>query len=553
MIKNNIAKKLLIYSVVLVSLSTAACKKTKTAPAPVSPPVGTNLKQTPTTNRAELTNDSLYLYAKEIYFWNQLLPSYDAFEPRKYGEGLSAYRLNLYNLVKSSGSQDYNSAATAPNNRFSYIEDITTRNPQGAVYVPKGTASVDLEGNGNDVGIRPIFFLTSNTTRAYALYITAVYPGSDAAAKGVKRGWLITKVNGQEIGANYEAEAGNVLAGINGASVKLDGFKYESGLKGEAFAVTLTKTSYKSSPIYINKVLTAGTKKIGYLAYARFSDEANSVQKLNEAFDSFSAGGVTDLVIDLRYNGGGYISTAEHLINLIAPSTATGTMYVEHFNEDLKKRKTTDPSILKNQPLTDGNDKIRYDNGRMLTYADVDYSVANNTAVFKKTGPLTAIQNVVFIVSGSSASASELVINSLKPKMNVKLVGETTYGKPIGFFPIRLENKYDVFYSLFETKNSLGVGGYYTGMVPDYAENANEPTFWDDPRYDFGDKSERYLAKAISVLNPTGLPVTGMARTSVVVSDGNVVTLNSNTVLKKPAKQNDEFVGMIENRHKTKK
>lgn len=208
---------------------------------------------------------------------------------------------------------------------------------------------------------------------------------------------------------------------------------------------------------------------------------------------------------------------------------------------------------MKNQPLTDDNDKIRYaTNGRMLNlYDDVDYSVAENTYNFSKRGPLTTVANVVFVVTGNTASASELVINSLKPKMNVKLVGDKTYGKPIGFFPIRLENKYDVFYSLFETKNSLDQGGYFSGMIPDYPESDTQPTFFDDPRYEDGDKNEPYLAKSIAVLSPSGLAVQGSARTSVMrVGDQQVSFTSDNTI--KPVKEDAEFVGMIEDRLKRK-
>lgn len=529
--------------VVLVVLVLGGCKKSKVTPdpEPEPPSVGPNTKQTPTTNRTELTNDSLFLYAKQVYYWNSTLPSYDAFEPRKYG---ADYDTELFNIVKASGSVDYVSNSTFP--KYSYIEDINNRNP--VAVVPGSKLSVDLEGNGNDLGIRPVFYLTS--TSAYFLYITAVYPGSDAAAKGVKRGWLIQKINGQAIGNNYNNERNNVNSSLSSNSVRIEGVKYVGGVVQGTFDVTLNKTSYKSNPILLSKVFTAGAKKIAYLSFARFSNSENSSDVLDAAFSSFATQGVTDLIVDLRYNGGGYISTAERLINLIIPPSVTGVMYKEYFNSTLQNKTAT---IMKNQPLTDGNDKIRYaTNGRMLNlYDDVDYSVAENTYNFSKVGPLTTVANVVFVVSGNTASASELVINSLKPKMNVKLVGDKTYGKPIGFFPIQLENKYDVFYSLFETKNSLDQGGYFSGMIPDYPESTAQPAFFDDPRYEDGDKNEPYLAKAISVLNPSALAVQGSARTSVMSVGGQQVSFTSDNTIK-PVKEDAEFVGMIEDRLKRK-
>jgi len=541
-------KSYAFFVVMASALLVAACKKDKKNPDSGE----SNVKQTTTTNRRELTNDSLFLYAKQIYYWNTSLPSYDTYEPRKYtssSSDLSNYEDNLFNIGKASGSADYVSGESSL--KYSYIDDITTRNPDAVAAKPNFQASVDLEGNGNDLGIRPIIYTTSDVTNAYLLFITAVYPGSDADKKGVKRGWVITKINGQTIGNDYNTEASIYNSGLSANSVTLQGDKYENKVVTGSFSVTLNKTSYKSNPLYLSKVFTAGSKKIGYLNYARFSNETNSVPVLDAAFQNFVSQGVTDLIIDLRYNGGGYVSTAEHLINLIAPSTANGIMYKEVFNATLRDGKGT---IMKNQPLLDENDKIRYTGGRIMNYFDdVDYSVAGNTSSFSKAGALSNIANIVFIVSGSTASASELVINSLKPKMNVKLVGEQTYGKPVGFFPVRLENRYDVLYAMFETKNSLDQGGYFTGMIPDFSDSNQPTTFFDDPRYDFGDANEPYTATAIKVLNPSSAAVSARQGGSVMVVNGKQVVFNNSSNMKPVKEDNGEFVGMIETRHKTKK
>ncbi|RZK78354.1 MAG: hypothetical protein EOO92_11280, partial [Pedobacter sp.] len=405
MITNTI-KRRAVFSMLLIAASFAACKKNKVEPPAVEPPVAeSNTKQTATTNRTELTNDSIFLYAKEIYFWNEKLPSYDSYEPRKYnisGNALANYQNNLFNLVKASGSEDFNAEANSL--RYSYISDVTTNNPTPTAAVPNELASVDLEGNGNDIGIYAIKAIANlNSTTEYKLYISAVSENGPAAKNGLTRGAYITKINGTPVGtivggsiAPAEVTLINSTIYGNPTSIQLEGFKTD----GNAYNVTLTKTSYKSSPIYKSNVLTAGTRKIGYLSYARFSNSTNSVAALTAVFADFATKGVTDLVVDLRYNGGGYVSTAEYLINLIAPNTATGTMYIEHFNNKLKNRKTTDPSILTNQPLLDANDKLQYGSGgKVITYADIDYSVAANTNVFSKKGNLGSVTNIVFIVS----------------------------------------------------------------------------------------------------------------------------------------------------------
>src|SRR5690606_26458039 len=118
-----------------------------------------NSTQTPTDDRVALTNDSIFLYAKEIYYWNQNLPTYDVFNPRQYTKGntdLAKYQSNLLEIAKLSG-YDYVTGESSP--KFSYIEDRTNLNS----LLSNGFKSeVDLEGNGNDIGIRPVFYLDDN-------------------------------------------------------------------------------------------------------------------------------------------------------------------------------------------------------------------------------------------------------------------------------------------------------------------------------------------------------------------------------------------------------
>lgn len=475
--------KSLVY--VCLILGTVSCKKDR-----IDPDIPTS-----TTNRAELTKDSLFLYAKEVYLWNTALPSYSVFNPRsftKYSDEFANYEDILLKITRYTPNENWYSSTGAlyDEPKYSYIEDAQ----EGGVLarIPGEQSYVELDGWGNDIGLGFAYIGSDND---YYIYVKYISPGSPAAAKGIKRGSVITKVNGVSYGSNFNAEIDRFLNAIEGSSVTLTLYPPSSSVSQD---IILGKTRYKSSPVFKDTVYTRGTDNIGYLAYARFSEKNDSEPALNDVFQRFASKGVNKLVVDLRYNGGGYVSSAEKLINLIIPSGFDKkTIFTEKYNETMRTGKAT---ILKNQFYTD-------ENGVKKSYFG---SYSNITSYADKNGSnyLTNIQKVVFIVSGSTASASELTINSLKPyfdKANIKLVGSKTYGKPVGFFPIKID-KYDVYYSMFESFNANNEGGYYAGMDVDYQI--------DDYPYNksLGDPNESNTAIAISYLTNGTFPPTAKVR-----------------------------------------
>ncbi|MEJ2882157.1 S41 family peptidase [Pedobacter sp. GR22-6] len=203
-----------------------------------------------------------------------------------------------------------------------------------------------------------------------------------------------------------------------------------------------------------------------YLALTEFAHLNTLKPILDQAFVGFADAGVTTLVVDLRNNSGGYVETAKYLANLMAKPAMNGqVMYSEHFNSEMQQGKA---SILKKQIYLDGNNQPVYLNGRLATYADVDFSVSGNTYTFEKGVGLNQLSSIYFLVNGSTASASELLINALKPYFNVKLIGSKTYGKPVGSFGIKID-QYTLYVSNFLIKNSRGKGDYFDGMPVDIA------------------------------------------------------------------------------------
>ncbi|SFD18494.1 PDZ domain (Also known as DHR or GLGF) [Chitinophaga sp. CF118] len=493
-----------IYSLILVIFLAStfmACRKdNKTDDAPVTPAEG---------SREQLTLDSLFLYAKEMYLWYDALPDYATFNPRQYATGgdvLSNYEKELFLItqykINPSTGNPYEYSGYPGRPKYSFMEEGSPTT---------GTSgSVSLADKGDDFG------LALTAVSASDIRIRYVNPVSAADDAGLVRGDQILAVNGNTISSSSSSYVDAALAQ---STVTLSVKKGN----GTTSNVTLTQHDYTTNPVFKDTVLTAGTQKVGYVAVSRFSAPASFTPALKEVFSTFATAGVTALVIDLRYNGGGYTQAAEDLVNLVAPSALNGkVMYTEYFNTLLQNGKAP---ILKQQLYLDANGKPVTYQGRNATYADIDYSVSGNTYTFKKEGTLQTVKQVVFIVSGGTASASELTINSLKPYMPVKLVGQQTYGKPVGFFGIKID-AYTVYMSSFTMQNSSGEGDYFHGMTPDISAN-------DDITHDFGDPSENCLAAALSYIsgNPSGR--TGNVESSPLIHMG-------------PS----SFNGMIENRAK---
>ncbi|MFW0716980.1 S41 family peptidase [Pedobacter sp. N23S346] len=499
-----------------------ACKKD--SPAPEQPPV------VATASRDELTKDSIFLYTKELYYWNTSLPTYDAFKPRSFSSNeAELYALTQYSSDPSTGRPyEYVNGSTNP--KYSFFEEVTGSGKVAAL-------KADINGTANDYG----FSLNYQSTTD--LRVKYVYPNSPASLQGLTRGCRITSINGRTNLTYSNATINFLNDAIFGAnpSVALTFV----GLDNVTKTVTITSATYTENPIFFTNVYTVGSKKVGYLVFNSFTN--NVTTALRTVFSNFATQGVTELIVDLRYNGGGFVSTATNMINLAAPQAQNGNvMYTTHYNSFLQNLTTAQrkASVLYHQPLLDADNKTQPFttgvNGKFATYADLDFSVAStdNIERFVKSGSLS-LSRIYFIVTGSTASASELVINSLKPVMDVKLIGETTYGKPVGFFPIRID-KIDMYVPEFETKNQASVGGYYSGLTVDKEAYEDLTKAW-------GDETETLLSYALLYAR-TGSFVTTAAKTASLKASSTVMPERLSSIeLKQVASSLDQnsFQGML--------
>lgn len=439
-----------------------------------------------TASRSELTLDSVFYYAKEIYLWYDQLPDYGVFDPRSFTEHSSfldnlndeVYQLSQYAINPETGESYEYLADYEGYPKYSFVEESETNSSRMAYK-----AVSYLNGTDDEFG----FALTSIASDDIRIrYVTT---GSPAYEAGIRRGDELIEVNGQEVTLDNTSDYNLIVNTFNDSTYPLKVLKPD----GSTIETTLVKATYTVNPVFKDSVISTTAGNVGYLAYEMFTVLSNSEPPLREAFESFASHGITSLVLDLRYNGGGYLTTTDYLINSIIPSSFNNqTMYTEQFNELMQNGEAT---ILENQLLLDDDGNPIAYNGRYAHYNDIDYSEHANTYGFEKQGSLNTIENLYIITTEATASASELVYNALKPYLNVTLIGSKTYGKPVGFFPVTID-EYDVYLANFTTINANGEGDYYDGLKPDYEVE-------DDVSKDFGDPEELCFAKALSLITGT--------------------------------------------------
>jgi C-terminal processing protease CtpA/Prc len=245
-------------------------------------------------------NKSLYDIMKEVYLWDDQLPAtFDAAQYRTNKDALDALKYKTFD-------------------RWSYLEDIQVFMDyfEGGEYVGNGLG-LKLDRDGN-------------------LWVSYVYPNSPAGKAGLGRGLKITRINGQDVAALLNSDKIVDALGEDKAGVQTQ-FSFLNAA-GQASNVTLAKEAVTINSVIHRSVKEVAGKKVGYLVFTTFIDKSNA--ELDEAFAFFKTQGVSEVVLDLRYNGGGSLSVAQHLAGLIAPGKA-GQKFVELPTTTTSSRRTS--------------------------------------------------------------------------------------------------------------------------------------------------------------------------------------------------------------------
>lgn len=349
----------------------------------------------------------------EWYLWNDKLPD---ISPDNYSSAQKYFDALLY-------SQD----------RWSFIDN----RDELLDYLQNGTYT----GYGFSLKFDP-----DNNLR-----ISQVYEPSPLQEEGITRGWKLTEINNKAVKSYSDNQLLQELDRPNNTFV----FQYGTD---NSTKLNLNKQTMSLNTVIYKNVFDLGDKKVAYLVFDSFLGV--SKDELNEAFTDFQSLGANELILDMRYNGGGSTDVSNQLAAIITNNLYKDQIYskITH-NEDKTGENYTDP--------------------------------------FKEQSIGLDLNRILIITTSATASASEMVINGLKPYMgdgNVILIGSKTHGKPVGMYVFEDEELNLAIVPIsFSITNASDQGNYFGGIPVDYI-------ITDDLTHDFGDPAEANLRVALDYI-----------------------------------------------------
>ncbi len=363
----------------------------------------------------KVQTDSIYMFIEAAmhhwYLWNDELVNVD------------------YELYETP--QDYVDALTVSRDKWSFVDKA-------------GEVNQHFE-EGKDFGYG--FYLgwdsETYTSGVTTLRVMFVYNKAKAYQAGIRRGWTLLKIDGIPVDkVNFD----NFFS-LEPGSMKFTFKNHEA----QTVEITLTKENYNMNAVLHSSTYEIDNKTVGYVVYQSFL--GYSENELLNTMDNFKAKNIDELIVDLRYNTGGYITLAQDFANIITTSDAIGKVFFE---------------MKHNKERSEENDE---------------------TYLFSQNARNLNLKRVFFITNDYSASASELLINGLTPHMGVYQIGGRTHGKPVAMYGFQFQDW--VFYPVTaKSVNADGYGDYFNGIGPD-------KSIFDEYHYDWGDENEPALSEAL--------------------------------------------------------
>ncbi|WP_254413133.1 S41 family peptidase [Dyadobacter diqingensis] len=389
---------------------------------------------------------------KTWYYWNDKLPA---------NPDLTLKPEALFNSLLYK----YDATARPDGDRFSWIESDAE------------ALKAELSGVSKTTGMEfRLFYYPTGGTNIVGL-VTYTLPGSPAEKAGFKRGDIITRIDDKQLTAsNYS----DLVYSNNAKKFTLGALNDKDSIVETTTKRDVTPIEFQEDPVFYDTTFQYGSNTIGYVVYHQFipsknnSDAKEYDQKLDKVFASFKAKNVNSLVLDLRYNPGGYVSSATNLASLIGKGITTNDIfYSKEYN------KTVTPVLEKQY-------------GK-------DYFYEKFTSKSQSIG--ANLNNLVILTSSRTASASELLVNGLKPFMKVTLIGDKTVGKNVGSITLSDKSgkvKWGLQPIVTRSFNSLKQSEYYKGFTPDKEVREGLRL------YPYGNTKDPLLASALETI--TGTP-----------------------------------------------
>jgi carboxyl-terminal processing protease len=422
-----------------------------------------------------------------------------------------------YNEVRGTATDENNWLRSWSNELYLWYSEIADRDPalyptdeyfrllKTTAFTPSGhekdrfhftypTAEwIQLVQSGVEAGYGAAFAVVSSLPPR-RIVVAYTEPGSPASlvTPPVERGEEVIEVDGVDVVlTSGQAEIERFVAGLYPASVgESHSFTLRQPRTGTLRAVTMQSAAVATTPVRYGTLSTA-TGTVGYML---FNDHlAPAEQALIDAIESMRSSQVTDLVIDLRYNGGGLLAIASELAYMIAGPAATAgqTFELDRFNDKY-------PSI---NPVT----------GAALTPMPFLSTAVGFSAMAGQPLPTLNLPRVYVLTGGGTCSASESIINGLRG-VNVEVIqiGSTTCGKPYGFYPA--DHCGTTYFTVqFQGVNAQSFGDYPDGFSPsNTADLQGVPvtgcSVGDDFSFALGDPNEARLAAALAHRNTRTCP-----------------------------------------------
>ena len=329
-----------------------------------------------------------------------------------------------------------------------------------------------------------------------SVYVTYIEPNSPAQKENITRGTEILAADGVYIGSVITDEQLDIFnsALLPKTEEEQHNFKIRKPNSILIENITLVSSATTAMPVHLTKTLQASGKEIGYLMLNSFNIEAAEIQLIN-AVNQLKSAQISELILDLRYNGGGYLGISAVLGTMVAGNKAYGQVFGNMTFND--KHRQYDPIY-----------------GELIEpflFPETTFGISTKTGIQL---PKLNLSRVFIIATSDTASASEALINSLRGiDVEVILIGEATTGKPYGFFD--QDNCGTTYYTIqFKGTNAKGYGDYADGFIPSAIDNGKDHVkgclVADDLSSPLGNPNEKMLGTAIHYIANNSCPTETM-------------------------------------------